>query len=220
MMIEPQWRFTEQENRLKTIKITIMKKLFTFFAIILSIGIANAQTKKPVATTNTDATTVTKEPSLEETVEYINKIWRALPKLIISETWNFNPENSESFGNSDNKWSTSNTGELSCKEGYARYYVNYEYQPENFVEVVEVSDWNLKTNGIEVGAVALVSKAKTIRVIEEGFNVSDTCQLSNTDRLFFYYNKSNPGEKERLIKALNHYIKLSKTNAKADPFAN
>ena len=70
MMVEPQWRFTEQENRLKTIKITIMKKLFTFFAIILSIGIANAQTKKPVATTNTDATTVTKEPSLEETVEY------------------------------------------------------------------------------------------------------------------------------------------------------
>ena len=46
MMIEPQWRFTEQENRLKTIKITIMKKLFTFFAIILSVGMANAQTKE------------------------------------------------------------------------------------------------------------------------------------------------------------------------------
>lgn len=197
-----------------------MKNLLTLFAIILSLGFANAQTKKPVATTNTDATTVTKEPSLEETVEYINKIWRALPKLIISETWNFNPKYSMSFGHSHNKWSTSNTGELSCIEGDARYYVNYEYQPENFVEVVEVTDWNLKTNGIEVGAVALVSKAKTIRVIEEGVSGSYTCQLSNTDRLFFYYNKSNPGEKERLIKALNHYIKLSKTNAKADPFAN
>ena len=46
MMVEPQWRFTEQKNRLKTIKITIMKKLFTLFAIILSIGVANAQTKE------------------------------------------------------------------------------------------------------------------------------------------------------------------------------
>lgn len=155
---------------------------------------------------------------MEETLDYINKIWKVLPK-IGTDTWNFDPKYSSYFGYT-NVWKTSNDGELSCKNGYARYSVKYEYQPENFEEVMEISDYNVKTNGIEIGAVALKAKAKTIRVIEVGFDGYDTCQLDNTDRLYFYYNKSNPGEKERLVKALNHYIKLVKKDIKPDPFAN
>ena len=47
-----------------------MKKLVLLFAIILSVGVANAQTKKPVAKnteipTKTETTTTTKGPTKE-----------------------------------------------------------------------------------------------------------------------------------------------------------
>ena len=53
-----------------------MKNLFTLFAILLSLGITNAQTKKPVAKktdapTKTVTTVVMKGPTKEETIEYI-----------------------------------------------------------------------------------------------------------------------------------------------------
>ena len=53
-----------------------MKKLFTLFAIILSLGLANAQTKKPVVKktdtpAKTETTTTTKGPTKEETQNYI-----------------------------------------------------------------------------------------------------------------------------------------------------
>ena len=56
-----------------------MKNLFTLFAILLSLGITNAQTKKPVAKkTDTpekrETPAAAKGPSLEETVAYINEI--------------------------------------------------------------------------------------------------------------------------------------------------
>ena len=53
-----------------------MKTLLTLFAIILSVGVANAQTKKPVVKkteipTKTETTSVVKGPTKEETIEYI-----------------------------------------------------------------------------------------------------------------------------------------------------
>jgi hypothetical protein len=53
-----------------------MKTLLTLFAIILSVGVANAQTKKPVVKktdtpAKTETTTTTKGPTKEETIEYI-----------------------------------------------------------------------------------------------------------------------------------------------------
>ena len=53
-----------------------MKTLLTLFAIILSLGLANAQTKKPVAKnteipTKTETPSATKGPTKEETIEYI-----------------------------------------------------------------------------------------------------------------------------------------------------
>ncbi|GAB1345373.1 hypothetical protein [Cloacibacterium normanense] len=53
-----------------------MKNLLTLFAIILSVGVANAQTKKPVAKktdtpTKAETTVVMKGPTKEETIEYI-----------------------------------------------------------------------------------------------------------------------------------------------------
>ena len=53
-----------------------MKNLFTLFAIILGLGLANAQTKKPVAKktdapTKTLTPTATKGPTKEETQNYI-----------------------------------------------------------------------------------------------------------------------------------------------------
>ena len=53
-----------------------MKNLFTLFAILLSLGITNAQTKKPVAKktdapTKTETPSATKGPTKEETIEYI-----------------------------------------------------------------------------------------------------------------------------------------------------
>ena len=53
-----------------------MKNLFTLFAILLSLGITNAQTKKPVAKktetpTKAETPAVIKGPTKEETIEYI-----------------------------------------------------------------------------------------------------------------------------------------------------
>ena len=53
-----------------------MKNLLTLFAIILSLGFANAQTKKPVAKkidtpTKTETPTAVKGPTKEETQNYI-----------------------------------------------------------------------------------------------------------------------------------------------------
>ena len=53
-----------------------MKNLFTLFAILLSLGLANAQTKKPLAKktdtpTKVETPTATKGPTKEETIEYI-----------------------------------------------------------------------------------------------------------------------------------------------------
>ena len=53
-----------------------MKNLLTLFAIILSLGVTNAQTKKPVAKktdtpTKAETTVVMKGPTKEETIEYI-----------------------------------------------------------------------------------------------------------------------------------------------------
>jgi len=182
-----------------------MKNIITILAVCFSIATATAQDTKP---------------TLEETRDYINKIWRALPELKFSETRCFDPRYSKNFGYG-NSWENSDScNYLSCRKDYARYSILYEFEPENFVEAVEVTDWSFKTNGIEIGAVALTANAKTIRVKEVGFDSWDTCQLDNTDKLFFFYNKSNPGEMERLLKALNHYVKLVKLTVKPDPFAN
>lgn len=51
-----------------------MKKLLTLLAIILSLGVANAQTKKP---TNKTTDTVTKGPTKEETLKFIKDLYGA-----------------------------------------------------------------------------------------------------------------------------------------------
>ena len=193
-----------------------MKTLLTLFAIILSVGVANAQTKKPVVKkTDTpekrETPAAAKGPSLEETVAYINDILStSLGVIDVTDSYSIKITNQKfsldavSVTREQIFESGKSLKTTISYSGIPWHTLKNKINPDNLHERVDLQHLFLEYEG---SFTANKKKSSDTRI--NGWNDSEERQTKD----FFLY--VMPSKAEKLKKALLHLRELT---YKPDPF--